>query len=243
MSRAGRMLGESMALGAAPVPVRLRRSARARRLTLRLETGGDGAVLTAPPGVGEGELVAFLDRHRGWLERRLEERPARVVVKLGARVPVDGVERLLVAGEARRGPPQLDGDHLVLPGRAAAGPRMSVWLKERARARLIGLSRDFGKKLGRLPAGISLRDTRSRWGSCSSTGQLSFSWRLAMAPESVQAYVAAHEVAHLAEMNHQPRFWRTLERLMPEYEPPREWLAQHGRSLHRYRFDAADPEA
>ncbi|MGR3434759.1 MAG: M48 family metallopeptidase, partial [Shimia sp.] len=81
-----------------------------------------------------------------------------------------------------------------------------------------------------------LRDTRSRWGSCSAAGGLNYSWRLVMAPPEVLDYVAAHEVAHLAQMNHSPRFWAEVAGLMPGYEAPRGWLRRHGADLHRYRF-------
>ncbi|RMD90830.1 MAG: M48 family peptidase, partial [Alphaproteobacteria bacterium] len=95
-------------------------------------------------------------------------------------------------------------------------------------------------RLGRRYGRLSLRDTRSRWGSCSAEGNLNFSWRLVMAPPEVLDYVAAHEVAHLAEMNHSPAFWALVERLFPAHEAPRRWLRENGASLHRYRFDAAD---
>ena len=91
-------------------------------------------------------------------------------------------------------------------------------------------------RLGRGYTRITLRDTRSRWGSCTSDGALMFSWRLILAAPEVLSYVAAHEVAHLAEMNHSPAFWRTVERLYGDYRPPRAWLRAEGGGLHRYRF-------
>ena len=89
-------------------------------------------------------------------------------------------------------------------------------------------------KLGVKPARITVRDTASRWGSCSAARSLSFSWRLILAPDFVLDYVVAHEVAHLREMNHGPRFWAHVRSLVPDIETPQDWLKVHGRGLQRY---------
>ena len=126
----------------------------------------------------------------------------------------------------------------MISGSGPIGPRVAALLKVRARDRLQPAARAYARKLGRRINAISLRDTTSRWGSCSSRGNLSFSWRLAMAPVEVQDYVAAHEAAHLVEMNHSDRYWATLAGIMPEYELHRCWLKREGRGLHAYRFEA-----
>ena len=96
----------------------------------------------------------------------------------------------------------------------------------------------MGTEIGRPPARISMRDTRSRWGSCSRAGNLNFSWRLVMAPENVLDYVVAHEVAHLRELNHSARFWTLVDTLCPDVKDARWWLRTHGAALHRYGRDA-----
>ena len=218
------------------VEVRLRVDRRARRFTLRLESGGGGPVLTLPPGVPEREVRAFLCRHSDWLTRALAERPQAVAIAPGALIPVDGVLVELVAGRARAA--RLEDGCLTLPRRGAPGPAVAAFLKRRAEARIAPLARRHAETLGKPVARIGFRDTRSRWGSCSSRGSLSFSWRLAMAPPEIQAYVAAHEAAHLVEMNHSARYWAVLARLMPDFEPRRAWLKRHRRDLHRYDFSA-----
>jgi predicted metal-dependent hydrolase len=105
-----------------------------------------------------------------------------------------------------------------------------------ARDRLVAASEHYADLLGRPFGKVSLRDTRSRWGSCTSEGNLMYSWRLILAPVDVLNYVAAHEVSHLAEMNHSQAFWSEVERLMPGYAAPRKWLKQHGAELHRFQF-------
>ncbi|HHL21369.1 MAG TPA: M48 family peptidase, partial [Aliiroseovarius sp.] len=114
--------------------------------------------------------------------------------------------------------------------------RVAALFKQEARARLSAATARHGAALGRAPAALTLRDTRSRWGSCSAEGRLMFSWRLVMAPPEVLDYVAAHEVAHLAEMNHSRAFWDQVERLMPGYQPHRLWLRKNGALLHAYQF-------
>jgi predicted metal-dependent hydrolase len=107
-----------------------------------------------------------------------------------------------------------------------------------ARAAIAPLARAMAAQLGRKVTRISVRDTTSRWGSCSRGGALSFCWRLILAPDAVFTYVVAHEVAHLAHMNHGPAFWRTVDKLMPPGlgtpRSARDWLRRHGAVLHRY---------
>ena len=161
---------------------------------------------------------------------------AAVTVGDGAALPVDGEPmriRLLPGGPQL--PALADGEIRLSAGRPA-GPRVSAWLKMRLRDRVAPIAHDAAGTLGKRIAALSFRDTRSRWGSCSSAGRISLSWRLAMAPREVQDYVALHEVAHLAEMNHSARFWAVMARLMPDYETHRAWLREQGRSLHAYRF-------
>lgn len=221
------------------VDVRLRISPRARRFTLRLERGG-GAVLTLPPGVPMTEARMFLLRQSDWLARAMTRRPDPTQVGPGTQLPVAGRMIRIECPPGRRLPPRVDGGALILQGAdtATAGPRAAVYLKLRARDLLVPAAHGYAARIGRPVTAVSLRDTISRWGSCSAAGRLSFSWRLAMAPAEVLDYVAAHEVAHLAEMNHGPRFWALVERLMPDYRPRRDWLRTRGRELHRYRFDA-----
>lgn len=223
---------------AAEIPVRLRVARRARRFTLRVDPAGGGAVLTLPPGVSRAEAEAFLGRHAGWLAGALARQPGRVVVGPGTRLPVAGTEALVTLAPGPRRAPRLEDGCVVLSGPGAAGPRLAAWLKLRARDALVPAVRRYSGRLGRPVERVSLRDTRSRWGSCSSAGRLGFSWRLAMAPPMVLDYVAAHEAAHLVEMNHAPAFWALVAELMPDYRSHRAWLKREGARLHAYRFEA-----
>ncbi|MEM6546720.1 MAG: SprT family zinc-dependent metalloprotease [Pseudomonadota bacterium] len=232
--------GQVIALAWPAVAVRLRVLNRARRFTLRLALSGSEAVLTLPPGVPLPEVDGFLQRQRSWLARAVERNGPIQTMEPGGVIPVGGQPLTISCASGRRGPPSIQGNRLVLAGPGQIGPRIGAWLRERARAQLVPAAERYAARLGRRVAGVSLRDTRSRWGSCSSQGRLSFSWRLAMAPPAVADYVAAHEAAHLVEMNHSTAFWDLVETLYPDHRAQRDWLRREGRSLHRYTFEVPD---
>ena len=187
------------------------------------------------------EIRMFLLRQSDWLRDAIERSPDPLVVRIGGCLPVSGRLLDIVERTGPRRPPIVEGDHLVVQGGdpAAAGKRIEVWLKEVARAALTPIAEDCAKAVGGRIGKITMRDTKGRWGSCSSEGNLNFSWRLAMAPPAVLDYVAAHEAAHLIEMNHGPRFWALVEGLRPDWRDQRTWLKKRGGALHRYRFSAA----
>ncbi len=233
----GRALPTHLILpGSPPVEVVLKRSARAKRLSLRV-SGLDGRVsLTLPPRARLREAEAFLQEKEGWLRAALARNPEVVLVAPGAEVLFQGAAHQVELASVKA--VQVDGDRLLVPARAPerTGARVEAFLKLQARQRLQAASDLYAERLG-LPYGrLTLRDTRSRWGSCSAEGNLNYSWRLIMAPADVLDYVAAHEVAHLAEMNHSAAFWDVVTRLYGDYDEQRGWLRTHGAQLHRYRF-------
>jgi len=220
-----------------PCRVRVRTRSNARGFTLRLHAYGDGAVLTQPRGVTSTETRAFLLSQLDWLRAAMARRPGKLAVGHGVCLPVDGAEVVVFVESARRRAPQLEDGRLLVGGSGTPGLQIAQWLQLRARDRMVPAARKYAAALGKQVARIAFRDTRSRWGSCSSRGSLSFSWRLAMAPAGVQDYVAAHEAAHLREMNHSERFWSLVNDLVPDWKSRRAWLQSHGQHLHAYRFD------
>lgn len=194
----------------------------------------DGLVtVTVPKGVRESEALAFAAEKKGWIRHHLARRPEEVVVGPGCSLPVEGRDLRVIAVSGRS--VRIEDGALLVPERESSA-RIAGFLKALARERLVAACDIYADRLGRRFTGITLRDTRSRWGSCSARGGLNFSWRLIMAPPDVLGYVAAHEVAHLAEMNHSPAFWSQVERIHGPYDAPRNWLRQRGGDLHRYRF-------
>ncbi|SHF06478.1 hypothetical protein SAMN05444279_1166 [Ruegeria intermedia] len=228
-------MGRHSLPGYPPVALTLRKSARARRISLRISQLDGRVTLTYPQGVPESEAIGFARTKEDWIRQHLRARPEPAVIRFGQILPVEGVPRRIVPADGRR--VVLAADRIAVPEGAEAR-RLARFLKELARDRLTGACDDYAAMLGRAYSSLTLRDTRSRWGSCSSAGGLMFSWRLILAPPEVLHYVAAHEVAHLAEMNHSPAFWTQVERLFGPYEAPRRWLRDNGAELHRYRFEA-----
>ncbi|MBK1636932.1 M48 family metallopeptidase [Rhodovulum adriaticum] len=217
------------------IDVTLRRSARARRYSLRISQLDGRVTLTLPRSAPLAEGLSFLREKEGWIRRHLSGRPPDIAIGWGMDVPFRGDALPIVAGSGRGA--RLTAQGLAVPGPAEQVPaQVRAFLRMQAREALAGAADVHAGTLGRPYGRLTLRDTRSRWGSCSSRGDLMFSWRLIMAPPQVLDYVAAHEVAHLAEMNHSPAFWSVVARLMPEYQAPRAWLRENGADLHRLRF-------
>ncbi len=222
--------------GNPPIPVILRRSTRAKRISLRLSSLDGRVTLTLPRFVPEAEGLAFLKEKEAWLRQHLAKQVNQVPVTIGSTLPVEGRELVLRQATGRKF--YVEDDGLFVPGATdSIAHRTRSFLKTLARERLAGASDHYSGLLGKPYSRITLRDTRSRWGSCSSTGGLSYSWRLIFAPPDVLRYVAAHEVAHLAEMNHSDRFWRVVEDLYGPWKPQRDWLRENGPRLHAFRFD------
>jgi predicted metal-dependent hydrolase len=215
----------------------MKRSARARRFSLRVSRLDGKVTLSMPLRAREGDALAFLQGHEGWLRETLEAMPDSALrpVGLGSVLPVEGRELVLAPGIGRG--IRLEGDRLLIPGNPdTAGARLAAWMKVLARDRLARASTHYAGLVGRSYTSLALRDTRSRWGSCSPDGRLMYSWRLIMAPPSVLDYVAAHEVAHLVELNHSPAYWNVVSRIYPGWKVQRAWLHEHGQTLHRLRF-------
>jgi hypothetical protein len=213
----------------------LRESARARRLSLRVDPALGVIRLVMPMGLPEAEAQRFVQRHAGWVRARLAALPALRPFVDGAAVPVLGLDHRIRHDPEQRGLGCRRDGELRVGGRVEHLPRRVRDLLTAEARTLIGeRARVMATLLGARIQAITLRDTRSRWGSCSATGRLSFSWRLIFTPESVFNYVIAHEVAHLREMNHSPKFWALVARLNPDAASSRAWLRRHGAELLRF---------
>ena len=220
------------------ITVRLRVNPRAKRLILRIDQKKGEAVAVAPSKRKLAEAAAFAKSKQGWIAAQLEKTTQTLCFEDGAVFPLRGKPcqlSLAPAGTNTRIATLVPGDpqRLHLPGAAETlSARALRYLKKAARDDLTQAVTIHAERLGVTPARISIKDTRSRWGSCSARGNLSFSWRLILADPFVLDYVAAHEVAHLLEMNHSPAFWAQVERTYPDWKPARNWLRANGDRLH-----------
>lgn len=223
-----------------PLRVAVRRNAQARRLTLRVRAAARDVTLTAPPHVPLAFARDFVQRQREWVRVRLVRLPEKVLFEHGALIPLHGTPHRIIHCPQARGTVWVAPDADGRPALHVAGDaphlarRVQDFLKREARQALGAAVKIYTAALKVEVGRITLRDTASRWGSCSARGDLSFSWRLIMAPAFVQDYLAAHEVAHRLEMNHGPRFWRLVEQVCPNRREAEAWLRRHGSDLHRY---------
>ena len=223
-------------------PLKIVENGRARRLTLRIDTGGQGLRITVPPGLPRGEVDRFLHRQQGWLEQRLAKVPERPQVRPGIKIPLRGVPHLIVHEPGKRGTVSVGLESgapaLIVHGERRHLPRrLADFLKREARRDIDMAVARHTAAVGRKAKAVKFRDTSSRWGSCTSDGTLSFSWRIMMAPAPVINYLVAHEVAHLKEMNHGPKFWRLCEELCPDTKRCKDWLKRNGGALQAIQFE------
>ncbi|MGE3149653.1 MAG: M48 family metallopeptidase [Pseudorhodoplanes sp.] len=223
--------------------VAIRRHRQARRYTLRIHAAAREAVMTMPWRGSVADAKVFAQKHGAWIAARLQRLPQGISFRDGAVIPFRGEPHRIVHRPGMRGTVSVEADdeekRLCVSG---DGPhlhrRVADFLKRQARRDLDAASRRAAEKLGVAIKRVSVRDQTSRWGSCSNAGMLSYSWRLIMAPPFVLDYLAAHEVAHLVEMNHSRAFWRVVDKLCPDVERAKSWLNAHGGDLHRYGAQA-----
>ena len=220
--------------------VRLRSHRQARRYTLRIHSVTREVVLTMPPRGSVRQASAFAQKHAVWIAARLERLPDAAPFADGMALPLRGLDHRIVHRPGARGTVWTEtgvgGEPLLcVAGAAPHIPRrVCDYLRREAKSDLENASRLAAATLGVAIKRVSVRDQSSRWGSCSTTGLLSYSWRLILAPPFVLEYLAAHEVAHLVEMNHSSAFWRLVERVCPQMSRAKAWLDAHGTGLHRY---------
>ena len=226
------------------VEIIVRANPRARRFIVKVDPSTGEVSVVAPSSRSLDRAMDFARKEKEWIADRLADIPSPVPLELGAPVLFRGVEHIIRMGEpapgmSRRGPVWIDRDAFRPTIRVSGHPehaarRVLDWLKREARSRIDERAAEYAQALGVRPKRITIRDTSSRWGSCSSARSLSFSWRLILAPPAVLDYVVGHEVAHLREMNHGPRFWRLVETIIPQMAKPQSWLTENGALLHRY---------
>jgi hypothetical protein len=237
--------GESIVVG-------LRRLPSARRFTLRVRFAARDAVLTMPQRASLREARFFAERHAAWIAARLNRLPAVIPFEDGAVAPLRGVDHLLLHLPGARGVVwseplrRIEIEHgptieygpthaLCVAGAAEhVQRRVCDFLKREVRRDLEAAVASHTQTLGLPARGVGLRDPVSRWGSCSASGSLNFSWRLIMAPPLVLNYLAAHEVAHLVHLDHSPRFWALAHKLCSDVDRAEAWLSGQGSQLHKY---------
>ena len=221
--------------GGADIDLFVRRSTRAKRILLQVGPIDGPVVLVLPLGGELDEALEFAKLNTAWIERRLKLVLSRVPFIDGAEVPFQDILLRIKRVDEAGGTVRRCADKLLVPGHEdTVSDRVRRWYHDEAHREIVHRADMKAQQLGRQRGRITVRDQRTRWGSCSAVGNLNFSWRLIIAPEWVLDYVVAHEIAHLAEMNHEKRFWGHVRGLCAEPEASRAWLRSHGSSLYRF---------
>ncbi len=223
------------------VPVKVRLNPRARRLIVKVHPSTGEVAVVAPTSRSLPKALDFARQEGEWIADRLSRVPERINLRAGQTIPYRGVPHIIRSTPDERGGVWIDLEAdkplIRVSGFWEHIPRrVEDWLKKQARAQITRRIAVLAEQLGTSPSRITVRDAASRWGSCSTRGAISVSWRLILAPGFVLNYVCAHEVAHLREMNHGRRFWRLVDELVgkEEAEAAQAWLRDNGAELHRY---------
>jgi predicted metal-dependent hydrolase len=228
-----------LTLGEDRLLVRVRHHPRARRLRLRYDAALSELKLVMPPRANLGHARRWVEGQSAWIERQRSSRAPGEPVGQGSILPWRGGTLTVCWSSDAPRTPRLDGPNLYLGGpESAIGRRIKRWLEDQARREFAEASHAMATSAGLRLVAVSVGDPRSRWGSCTSTGRIRYNWRLVMAPDHVRLAIVAHEVAHLAHLNHGSAFYALVIQLCGDaHDRSREWLKRHGADLHRWRFD------
>ncbi|WP_340266441.1 M48 family metallopeptidase [Sphingobium mellinum] len=218
------------------VPVRIRRSARAKTYRLSLDHDRGELRLSLPSRANLNRALGWAQDHEDWVRSQMAARPETVVLGDGACFPLEGREVRICWVEGTARTIRVEGSQLLTGGAAqSVGPRVLRWLRARARAVLEAESHAMARDHGLIVASVGIGDPRSRWASCASSGAIRYSWRLILCPPDVRRATVAHELAHLLHMDHSPAFHAAHARILGvDPKPARAWLRAHGAALHRF---------
>ncbi len=215
--------------------IKIVKSSRARRMTLRIDSKERLPVLTIPERCAAKRAVDFVNLHRGWIERSLARLPQTKNFEDGEQISLFGQPVVIRRTNDRRCGTFLENGFLNVSGDAEfLHRRVKDYIKAQAKTEFYRRSKILADRLGCPLNDVTIKDTKSRWGSCSSMHNINYSWRIALAPETVIDYLIAHEVAHLRHQDHSRAFWRCVRELYPEAEAGKVWLRLHSRELYRY---------
>lgn len=229
------ILDATIDLGDRTAPLTARVNRRARRLIVKVDAVAGRVIVTAPSKRALPEAIDFARTRARWIMRQLDEGDGARPFADGVVFPYRGAPLCVVNEGGARAGVRMDGERLLAGGDSRyLNRRVTDWLKAQARQALTARADHYAAMLGRKRGAISIRDTKSRWGSCARDGALSFSWRLILAPPAMLDYVAAHECAHLVHLDHSPAYWRVLRTLGIDARAARDWFAAHGHSLYAY---------
>ena len=225
-------------IGATSAPLVARVNRRAKKLILKVDPVAGEILVTAPSKRTLPDAITFAHERADWIAGQMKNALRAKPFAPGAVIPYRGVDHLIAQEGGPRAPVRLDyenGPAICVGGEGEhVNRRLTDWLKKQARQILIERADHYSARLGETRGPVRVRDMRTRWGSCTSAGAMSFSWRLILTPPDILDYVAAHECAHLVHMDHSPAFWRLLATLDVDARAAANWFRNHGQKLFAY---------
>lgn len=214
-------------------PLKVIKAPRAKRLTLKVDSKERQAVLSIPPRCTQKQAISFVKMHQDWIIKGLKDLPQTQRFTSGQSISLFGKEILIQHAPEKRWGARIENDILYVSGGSEfTHRRVKDFIKKQAQANFLKLSQKQAAKIGCEVNDVVIKDTKSRWGSCSSLNNINYNWRLALAPKEVIDYIVAHEVSHLAHQDHSEDFWQCVATLCPKYEIGQTWLKQHGKELY-----------
>lgn len=215
------------------IPLKYKRNSRAKRLSLRLSSKDTSLVLTVPPHAKDPQIKGFLQQCIPWVEKQLAKALKTITITPGEKISLLGTSFQCSTDPLRRKPVLCNiTQTLHIPPRCTQKDLYALF-KKTAEATLKPYTLKIAKALGQEVGKITIRDTKSRWGSCSARKSISLNWRLILAPPEIAYYVCIHEAAHLLHMNHSKAFWQVVSEFCPAYRSHKQWLKLNGLSLMR----------
>lgn len=217
-------------------PLEIKKSLKLKRLSLRIDSKKKRAVLNMPRFCSGKKAFEFVKEHQDWILQHLSSLPQVKDFEDGEKITLFGEEIIIRHDAESLSAPKVENGVLLVGGdKRFLHRRVKDYIKKRAQAEFLQKSKILAEKLGCKLIGVSIKDTKSRWGSCSTLNHINYNWRIALAPECVIDYLTAHEAAHLKYRDHSAAFWQCVTELYPEAATGRYWLKTHGNELYLYR--------
>jgi len=214
-------------------PLKVIKSPRAKRLTLRIDSKDRLAMLSLPPRCTQKQAISFIEKHQDWVIESLSKLPQMQRFSSGQQISLFGKNIIIQHAPEKRWGARVENGVLYVSGSSEfTHRRVKDYIKKQAQKTFLNLSQKLAKKINCQVNDVVIKDTKSRWGSCSSLNNINYNWRLALAPQEVIDYIVAHEVSHLAHQDHSEEFWECVASLCPNYQKGQDWLKQHGKELY-----------
>tara|TARA_B100000029_G_scaffold85050_1_gene75633 strand:+ start:2938 stop:3636 length:699 start_codon:yes stop_codon:yes gene_type:complete len=224
----------TICIGGKPTPLWVRRKKNARRVILRVSEKNNGLIVTLPPLGTLDDVLDIVAKQEKWVQSRLAQVSVSIPFEAGAEIPIFGVPHEICHFPNDYGGVWLTSGKLCVTGRTEhVARRIHDWFRREAKVQIRPVAEAKARILRSNIGRVTIKDTRTRWGSCSAKGNLNFSWRIVLMPRKVFEYIIIHEVAHLREQNHGKEFWKLVQLMDPNFDHSRLWLQKYGEKLYR----------